>query len=79
MNNRLGQNTISGILFFFMAIIIVSLTMPLVSDSIDMGLDVLDADNGTITNSGFIKVMILYWPVFFVSMLLVILVIIIRT
>lgn len=75
--NKKGQAIISGFLYFFMAITIVALAMPMVRDSIDLGVDALD-NYTNFTNYGFIRMLILYWPVFFITMVLVIFVILMK-
>jgi len=68
-------NAIANLLYFFMASVIVALFMPTVKEFIAIGVN-------NITNSthGIILTLIFtYWPVFFVIMMLVILIILMRS
>ncbi len=70
-----AQKTIAGILYFFMAVIIVALFMPVVRTAITTGLKNITVDVG---NSVLITWIYTYWPVYFIVMILIILVIILK-
>lgn len=69
-----GQAVISGLLFFFMAIVCVALFMPVVKETISDNLSTL----GNATSGSFLQLIINYFPLYIVIMLLVILIIIMR-
>ena len=70
-----AQKTIAGLLYFFMAIVIVALFMPVVRLAIADGLNNITSD---VSNNVLIGWIYTYWPVYFVIMLLIILVIILK-
>jgi len=78
LKNREGQIAIAGLLYFFMAIVIVALTMPLVTSGINLGVNTLNNNYSNSTNRVLIVMLIQYWPVFFIVMALVVLVILMR-
>ena len=69
-----ATSTIAGFLYFFMAIVAVALLMPTVREAITYGV------NRSInsTHGGLLSVILTYWPLFFIVMLLIILVIVLR-
>ena len=69
-----GQEVISGLLFFFMAIVCIALFMPAVKEVISNNVDHL----GNATSGSFLQLIITFFPMFLVVMLLVILIIIMR-
>jgi len=70
-----AQRTVAGLLYFFMAIVIVALFMPVVRIAITSGLNNITANVSNYVLIGWIYT---YWPVYFVIMLLIILVIILK-
>ena len=68
-----AQKTLAGVLYFFMAIVIVALFMPVVREAFTGGLKNITSNVG---NYVLITWIYTYWPVYFVIMILIILVII---
>ena len=69
-----AQKTIAGLLYFFMAVVIIALFMPVVRTAISSGIEKIGNDSNSVL-MGWIYT---YWPVYCVVMLLVILVIILK-
>lgn len=70
-----AQKTIAGLLYFFMAVIIVSLFMPVVRIAITGALQNITT---TVSNYIVIRWIYTYWPAYFVVMILIILVIVLK-
>ncbi len=69
-----AQKTIAGLLYFFMAVLIIALFMPVVRTAISEGIGATVNDS----NSVLIGWIYTYWPVYLVIMLLIVLVVILK-
>ena len=72
---RKKGNIIANFLFFFMAIVVVALFMPVVTESLGHGLNNLSTNT---TNYTLITIIITFWPVGLVLMALIIFVLLMR-
>jgi hypothetical protein len=70
--NKKGQAIIAGLLYFFMALVIVALFMPTVIESINENIPTLE----TALNGNLIGFIVRFWPVGLFFMMLIILVVI---
>jgi len=71
-----GQKTVSGFLYWFMAVIIMALFMPTVRTAIINGMGNISTN---VTNYVLIRLFILYWPIYLGVMVLIILIVILTS
>ena len=69
-----ASSTVAGILYFFMAVLIVALLMPTVKESISIG---LNSTMGSATPV-MLGMIITYWPMFFIIFALIILAVLLK-
>lgn len=75
MIGKKGQRVIANLLFFFIAIVIISLFITPVREAITEGTSHI----GTALNGDLIAFIFRFWPVYFGIMVLIILIVLMRT